>query len=206
MRGCFEMCLLIIFFSFFFCVCLLAGVSPLLIPPMHTTSRTLFFGVQRQRCSRAAHRPPNSALFRRKRPVARPRRRPWLGSRPSPAAASIGPRARGPPSSRAPRGPASVGGIRVKPFFLGFNVSSIRARLTARRIPRHFVVKGLLFVRGGALYTIFLQQLTRNDFRSIPILYELGPLRFGFRDHRNIPKRRLSLAWRLNRSWFSHQP
>ena len=59
----------------------------------------------------------------------------------SPAAASTGTRARGPPLSRAPRGPASVGGIRVKPFFLGFNVSSIRTRLTVRRIPRHFVVK-----------------------------------------------------------------
>ena len=68
----------------------------------------------------------------------------------SPAAASIGPRARGPPSSRAPRGPASVGGMRVKPFFLGFNVSSIRARLTVRRIARHFVVKGLPLVRRGA--------------------------------------------------------
>ena len=59
----------------------------------------------------------------------------------SPAAASTGTRARGPPSSRAPRGPASVGGIRVKPFFLGFNVSSIRARLTVRRIARLFVVR-----------------------------------------------------------------
>ena len=87
MRGCFEVCLLIIFhfFFFFLCVCFIAGVSP--------------------------------------------------------AAASIGPRAGGPPSSRAPRGPANVGGIRVKPIFLGFNVSSIRARLTVHRIPRHFVVK-----------------------------------------------------------------
>ena len=68
----------------------------------------------------------------------------------SPAAASTGTRARGPPSSRAPRGPASVGGIRVKPFFLGFSVSSIRARLTVRRMPRNFVVKGLPLVRRGA--------------------------------------------------------
>ena len=68
----------------------------------------------------------------------------------SPAAASTGTRARGPPSSRAPRGPANVGGIRVTPFFLGFDVSSIRARLNVRQILRHFVVKGLPIVRRGA--------------------------------------------------------
>ena len=55
----------------------------------------------------AGPRPPNTASFRRKRPTARPKRRPWLGSRPSPTAASVGPRARGPPSSRAPRGPCA---------------------------------------------------------------------------------------------------
>ena len=143
MRGCFEVLLLIIFhFVFFFFVCVFyCGRQPLAHSSnAYDFSNPPFWG---------SHRPPNTAPFRRKRPTARPRRRPWLGSRPSPAAASIGPRARGPPSSRAPRGPASVGGIRVKPF-LGFNASGIRARLTASRIPRHFVVKGQSLVRGGA--------------------------------------------------------
>ena len=38
----------------------------------------------------------------------------------------------------------------LEPSFLGFNVSGIRARLTARRAPRHLVVRGLPLVRGGA--------------------------------------------------------
>ena len=141
--GFFEVCLLSIFRFSFLCVCVFyCGRQPLAHSSnAYDFSNPPFWG---------SHRPPNTAPFRRKRPTARPRRRPWLGSRPSPAAASIGPRARGPPSSRAPRGPASVGGIRVKPFFLGFNVSSIRARLPVHRIPRHFVVKGLPLVREGA--------------------------------------------------------
>ena len=111
MRGCFELCLLLIFhfFSFFFVYVFYCGRQPSRSVHWHSSARstvitrpsrsskrrrdpnkTLLSGVQRQQYSRAAHRPPNSASFRRKRPAARPKRRPWLGNRPSPTAASVG--------------------------------------------------------------------------------------------------------------------
>ena len=43
--------------------------------------------------SLAGHHPPNTGSLHRKRPAPHPRRRPWLESRSSPAAASVGPRA-----------------------------------------------------------------------------------------------------------------
>jgi len=90
MRGFFEVCLLISFhvFGVFLCMYFVAGISPLLIPPMRTPSRgatcrsrgrisehrrdpskALLSGVKCQRHSRAAHKARTASVVTLRRLV-----------------------------------------------------------------------------------------------------------------------------------------